>query len=268
LLFEDSPTQYANYIDGIVKVYNYVSHFVSKEITHNKRFPMVLAGDHSTAGATITGIKMSNPKKRLGVIWIDAHADLHTPYTTPSGNLHGMPLAVCLGINNIEHQRNDIPKEIADHWHRLKHMGGVYPKIEANDLVFIALRDTEEEEDLLTSRMGIRNFSVEEVHEKGSKQIVEDVLSYLSNCDLIYISFDVDSMDCNLISKGTGTPVDNGLSEEEATDIVCGLVSNPKTCCLEITEINPTLDNKCNIMAETAFRILDRATNVVKNRPN
>ncbi len=266
LLFEASPTQYANYIDGIVKVYNYVSHFVSEEVTQNKRFPIVLAGDHSTAGATISGIKKSNPGKRLGVIWIDAHADLHTPYTTPSGNLHGMPLAICLGIDNLEHQRNDIPAEIAQHWHRLKHMGEVYPKIEANDLVFVALRDTEKEEDFLTQRMGIRNFSVEEVREKGTSEIVVDVLSYLNNCDLIYISFDVDSMDCDLISKGTGTPVPNGLSEEQATDIVCGLVANPKICCLELTEVNPTLDNKCNTMAETAFRILDRATNIVKNR--
>lgn len=266
LLFEDSPTQYANYIDGIVKVYNYVSHYVSEEVTHNKRFPIVLAGDHSTAGATITGIKKSNPNKRLGVIWIDAHADLHTPYTTPSGNVHGMPLAVCLGIDNIEHQRNDIPKEIAEHWHKLKHMGGVYPKIEANDLVFIALRDTEAEEDFLTERLGIRNFAVEEVREKGTKKIVQDVLTYLNDCDMIYISFDVDSMDCDLVSKGTGTPVPNGLSEEEATDIVCGLVADPKTCCLEVTEVNPTLDNKKNTMAETAFRVLDRATNVVKNR--
>lgn len=266
LLFEDSPTQYANYIDGIVKVYNYVSHYVSEEVTHNKRFPIVLAGDHSTAGATITGIKISNPNKRLGVIWVDAHADLHTPYTTPSGNVHGMPLAVCLGIDNIEHQRNDIPKEIADHWDKLKQMGGVYPKIEANDLVFIALRDTEAEEDFLTKRFGIRNFAVKEVREKGTKQTVKEVLEYLNNCDLIYVSFDVDSMDCDLVSKGTGTPVPNGLSEEEATDIVCGLVADPKTCCLEVTEVNPTLDNKKNTMAETAFRVLDRATNVVKNR--
>ncbi|BDS13935.1 arginase [Aureispira anguillae] len=266
LLFEDSPTQYANYIDGIVKVYNYVSHYVSEEVTYNKRFPIVLAGDHSTAGATITGIKKSNPNKRLGVIWIDAHADLHTPYTTPSGNVHGMPLAVCLGIDNIEHQRNDIPKEIAEHWHRLKHMGDVYPKIEANDLVFIALRDTEEEEDFLTNRLGIRNFAVDEVREKGTTQIVKEVLSYLHNCDMIYISFDVDSMDCHLVSKGTGTPVPHGLSEEEATDLVCGLVADPKTCCLEVTEVNPTLDDKCNTMAETAFRVLDRATNIVKNR--
>ncbi|WMX15556.1 MULTISPECIES: arginase [unclassified Aureispira] len=266
LLFEDSPTQYANYIDGIVKVYNYVSHYVSEEVTYNKRFPIVLAGDHSTAGATITGIKKSNPDKRLGVIWIDAHADLHTPYTTPSGNVHGMPLAVCLGIDNIEHQRNDIPKEIAEHWHQLKHMGGVYPKIEANDLVFIALRDTEEEEDFLTERLGIRNFAVKEVREKGTQQTVKEVLAYLNNCDMIYVSFDVDSMDCELVSKGTGTPVPNGLSEEEATDIVCGLVADPKTCCLEVTEVNPTLDNKQNTMAETAFRVLDRATNIVKNR--
>jgi len=266
LLFEDSPTQYANYIDGIVKVYNYVSHFVSEEVTYNKRFPIVLAGDHSTAGATITGIKKSNPNKRLGVIWIDAHADLHTPYTTPSGNLHGMPLAVCLGINNLENQRNDIPKEIKDHWHKLKHMGDVYPKIEPNDLVFIALRDTEKEEDYLCERLGIRNFDVEEVQEKGAPKIVEEVLQYLINCDMIYISFDVDSMDCNLVSKGTGTPVPEGLSEEEATEIVTGLVADPKTCCLEITEVNPTLDNKCNVMAETAFRVLDQAAQTVLNR--
>lgn len=266
LLFEASPTRYANYIDGIVKVYNYVSHFVSEEVTYNRRFPIVLAGDHSTAGATITGIKKSNPNKRLGVIWIDAHADLHTPYTTPSGNMHGMPLAVCLGIDNLEQKRNDIPPHIAEHWHKLKHMGDVYPKIEPNDLVFIALRDTEEEEDFLTARMGIRNFAVAEVREKGTAQVVEEVLAYLHGCDLIYISFDVDSMDCNLVSRGTGTPVPNGLSEQEATELVCGLVANPKTCCLELTEINPTLDNKSNTMAETAFRILDKATDIVKQR--
>ena len=266
LLFEDNPTQYANYIDGIVKVYNYVAHFISEEVTYNRRFPIVLAGDHSTAGATITGIKKSNPDKRLGVIWIDAHADLHTPYTTPSGNLHGMPLAICLGIDNIEKKRNDVPPDIAEHWYKLKHMGDVYPKIEANDLVFIALRDTEEEEDFLTARLGIRNFTVQEVREKGTTQTVNDVLDYLRNCDLIYISFDVDSMDCNLVSSGTGTPVADGLSEQEASELVCGLVANPKTCCLEVTEVNPTLDDKGNAMAETAFRILERATDIVKQR--
>jgi arginase len=177
-----------------------------------------------------------------------------------------MPLAVSMGLDNFENQCNEVPEVIADHWHRLKHMGDVYPNIEANDLVYIALRSTEKEEDYLIQRLGLRNFSIDEVHEKGSEQVVEEVLACLNNCDLIYVSFDVDSMDCDLVSRGTGTPVPNGLSEEEATEIVCGLVSYPKTCCLEFTEINPTLDNKCNTMAETAFRILDRATNIVKNR--
>ena len=263
LLFGPSPAQYAKYIDGIFKVYNYVSHFVSEEVTFNKRFPIILAGDHSTAGATIAGIRKSNPDKRLGVVWIDAHADLHTPYTTPSGNLHGMPLAICLGIDNLEKRRNDIPDMIADHWTHLKELGGVFPKIYAQDLVFVALRDTEPEEDYLCDRYQIRNFSVDEVNQKGTTQTVEDILTYLHRCDMIYISFDVDSMDCNLVSCGTGTPVSDGLSEQQAAEIVCGLVADEKTCCLEFTEINPTLDNKENTMAETAFRILDKASETI-----
>lgn len=266
LLFLESPTPHAKYIDGIVKVYNYVSHFVSEEVTYNKRFPIVLAGDHSTAGATITGIKKSNPDKKLGVVWIDAHADLHTPYTTPSGNVHGMPLAVCLGIDNLDCKRNDIPDNVADSWNKLKTMGNVFPKIYAEDLVFVALRDTEEEEDFLLKERNIPNFEVADVRKRGTAAVVQDILAYLDHCDMIYVSFDVDSMDCDLVSRGTGTPVPNGLSEEEATAIVTGLVAAKKTCCLEITEVNPTLDNKCNLMGETAFRVLDAATEAVLNR--
>lgn len=266
LLFEDSPTKDAKYIDGIIKVYNYVSHFVSEEVTYNRRFPIVLACDHSTAGATITGIKHSNPDKRLGVVWIDAHADLHTPYTTPSGNVHGMPLAACLGIDNLERKRNDIPANVADSWNKLKEMGGVCPKILAEDLVFVALRDTEPEEDFLLEKRNIPNFDVAQVRRDGTAKVVASILKYLDHCDMIYVSFDVDSMDCDLISKGTGTPVPNGLNEQEASEIVCGLMANKKTCCLEITEVNPTLDNKGNVMAETAFRILDKATEVVVKR--
>jgi arginase len=266
LLFQESPTKHALYIDGIVKVYNYVSHFVSEEVTYNKRFPIILAGDHSTAGATITGIKKSNPNKRLGVVWIDAHADLHTPYTTPSGNVHGMPLAACLGIDNMEQKRNDIPDTVADSWNKLKQMGDVYPKIHSEDLVFVGLRDTEVEEDFLLAKRNIPNFDIAMVREQGTATIVTNILQYLDHCDMIYVSFDVDSMDCDLVSRGTGTPVPNGLSEQEATEIVSGLVADKKTCCLEITEVNPTLDNKCNLMAETAFRVLEKATDTVLNR--
>ena len=94
LLYEPIESPYAKRIKGIVSMYEKVSKSIQETIKGNF-FPVVLSGDHSIAGATIAGIKMAKPKSKLGVIWIDAHADLHTPYTTPSGNMHGMPLATC-----------------------------------------------------------------------------------------------------------------------------------------------------------------------------
>lgn len=264
MLFWDSPHPFAKYIDGVEKVYTYVSYEVANQLVERQHFPIVLAGDHSTAGATIAGIRKAYPHSRLGVVWIDAHADLHTPYTTPSGNIHGMPLAVSLGIDNLDCRRNEIPADIHRYWEKLKNMGNVFPKIYAEDLVFIAVRDTEQEEDYLMEKLGIRNVLVNEVRQRGAARIVQEVLEKLNNCDMIYVSFDVDSMDCDLVSRGTGTPVPNGLTAQEAGDLLCGLIADPRTCCFEITEVNPLLDNKGNKMAETAFAILQRATQVVE----
>lgn len=266
MLFWDSPHPLAKYIDGVVKVYQYVSSEVANQLVERQRFPVVLAGDHSTAGATIAGIRKAYPYSRLGVVWIDAHADLHTPYTTPSGNMHGMPLAVSLGVDNLDKRRNDIPGNVLHYWERLKNMGGICPKILPEDLVFVALRDTEPEEDYLVERLGIRNISVAELRAQGAQATADAVLEHLSACDLIYVSFDVDSMDCDLVCRGTGTPVPGGLSAQEASDLLCGLVADPRTCCFEITEVNPLLDDKCNTMAETAFLALERATRVVEQQ--
>ncbi|MGB0850963.1 MAG: arginase family protein, partial [Bacteroidia bacterium] len=112
---------------------------------------------------------------------------------------------------------------------------------------------------------GIKNISVGELKLKGAEQIAEETLAYLDHCDLLYISFDVDSMDCNLISHGTGTPVPNGLDELEATTLLTELAKSDKLCCFEVTEINPTLDEKTNTMAETAFRVLDKVTDVIES---
>lgn len=264
MLFWDSPHPFAKYIDGVLKVYTYVSSEVANQLVERQHFPIILAGDHSTAGATIAGIRRAYPHSRLGVVWIDAHADLHTPYTTPSGNIHGMPLAVSLAVDNLDKCRNEIPTNIRHYWERLKNMGGICPKIYPQDLVFIAVRDTEEEEDYLIQQLNIRTTRVAEVREKGATRVVEETLAYLGDCDLIYVSFDVDNMDCDLVSKGTGTPVPDGLTAQEASDILSGLVADPRTCCFEITEVNPLLDNKCNTMAETTFLALERATKVVE----
>jgi arginase len=120
----------------------------------NNFFPVVLSGDHSTSGATITGIRMAKPKARLGVIWIDAHADLHTPYTTPSGNVHGMPLAIAINEDNEEYAVHEPDEETRKYWNQLKTMGKIAPKVLPEDIVYISLRDYQKEEKHLIENMG------------------------------------------------------------------------------------------------------------------
>jgi arginase len=194
----------------------------------------------------------------LGVVWIDAHGDLHSPYTTPSGNMHGMPLAISLADDNLEMKCNDPDALAVEKWNELKNLGGISPKIDPDDLVFFAVRDTEKPEDFLRKKHGIRNFEVSEIRNRGIEACLQDAKDRLKNCDLIYVSFDVDSMDCDLVSKGTGTPVKDGLTPEEALEIMQGFINDERLICLEMLEINPLLDNKGNVMAETAAKILDK----------
>jgi arginase len=260
LLYEPIESPYAKRIKGVVSMYEKVSKAVSDSMKNNF-FPVLISGDHSIAGATIAGIKMGRPKSKLGVIWIDAHADLHTPYTTPSGNMHGMPLAVAINEDNQECSVHDLDDETTKQWNLLKNMGKIAPKVLPEDIVFISLRDFEREERFLIDKYGMKVVSTKEVRNKGAENIVRSVLRYLSDCTDIYISFDVDSLD-SAISKGTGTPVGNGLREREAEDLISKFMQNRKVCCFEITEVNPTLDKE-NLMAEIAFNILQRSVNVL-----
>ena len=255
----------AHNIDGLIKLYEDFCVKLKDVYTHNE-FPIVLAGDHSSAAGTISGIKSNFPDKKLGVIWVDAHADLHSPYTSPTGNMHGMPLAVCLDEDNLDKKKNQVTRHTEVRWETLKSVSGNIPKIEYEDLVLIGTRDTEIEEDYLIEKHNIKLVKVEELKQKGAGSIAKETLEYLDSCDLIYISFDVDSMDCDLISHGTGTPVPNGFSEAEVTDLLTGLATSPKLCCFEVTEINPTLDEKTNTMADTAFRVLDKVTKVIEQQ--
>ncbi len=260
LLYEPVASPYAKRIAGVYTMYERVSNAVA-ETLKSGLFPVVLAGDHSTGGATIAGIKIAKPKNRLGVIWIDAHADMHTPYTTPSGNMHGMPLAISIAEDNIEHKVHNPDAETVSIWNKLKNLGKIQPKINPEDIVFIALRDFEKEEEALIKKYNIKVIPVQEVRRKGVENIVRQSLMHLSNCDDIYVSFDVDSLDSS-ISRGTGTPVSNGLKEREAEDMIASLMQNHKIRCFEITEVNPTLDKE-NLMAEIAFNILQRSVNLL-----
>ena len=252
-------------LDSMVRLYD---DFCLKfeDVYKSGNLPIVIAGDHSSAGGTISGIKRTYPQKRLGVIWIDAHADLHSPYTSPTGNIHGMPLALSLGIDNVECQKNELSSLTIESWNALKNNANISPKISTNDIVIIGVRDTEKEEDYLINKHKIKTIKVEEVRKNGASKSSKIALEHLKNCDIIYISFDVDSMDCDLVSHGTGTPVPNGFSEAEVTDLIVELCKSPKLCCFEITEINPLLDEKTNTMAETGLRILEKVTHTIESK--
>lgn len=260
LLYEPIHSPYAKRINGILNLYERVSKSVCETIKTNF-FPIVISGDHSSSGGTIAGIKMAKPKSKLGVIWIDAHADLHTPFTTPSGNMHGMPLSASIDEDNEECAVHEVDEKTKKTWEALKRIGKIHPKVSPDDVVFISLRDYEKEERHLIEKHGMKVITTKEVRSKGPENIVRSVIRYLADCTDIYISFDVDSLDAS-ISKGTGTPVGNGLKEREAEDLISKFMQNRKICCFEITEVNPTLDKE-NLMAEIAFNILQRSVNIL-----
>lgn len=260
LLFEQSGSPYAKRLKGIISVCERVAKEVAESLKR-KEFVIVLAGDHSTSTGTMAGIKMAHPKHKLGVIWIDAHADIHSPFTSPTGNLHGMAVAAALGEDNSNNRMNKPDKDAADLWNKLKKIGNIAPKITYRDLVYIGVRDVEPEESYLIKKHKVKSFSTSEVKRNGVEKIARDALAHLAHCNIIYISFDVDSMDSS-ISKGTGTPVRNGITEKEAGSLCVRLAQNEKVLCFEIAEVNPTLDKE-NLMAENTFEILQRVVSQI-----
>jgi arginase len=260
LLFNSAEHAYAKFIDGVLIMEERVCLEVYEQL-FDDFFPMVMAGDHSTAYGTIAGIKKAHPKKRLGVIWIDAHADLHSPYTTPSGNMHGMTLAMACDIDNLECKINDPKGETIEYWEQIMNVGIPGAKIYPEDLVFVSMRDMEKPENYIINKYGIPNFTAEDVKRLGAAAVAREALKCLDHCDLIYVSFDVDSMDSR-ISVGTGTPVPNGLTVEEAKTLNVELAKSPKLCAWEIAEVNPTLDTQ-NSMAESAFEIMEATARVI-----
>ncbi|MFI5135647.1 MAG: arginase, partial [Chitinophagales bacterium] len=202
-------------------------------------FPIVISGDHSTSAGTVAGVKLAYPEARIGAIWIDAHADLHSPYTTPSGNMHGMALAAALAEDNLSQKINTPDESTISFWEDFKLIGGISPKIRYENLVYISLRDMEPQEEYLIRQNKVKVFSTDEINNLGIDKIGREVLMAVEPCDYIYISFDVDSMDPT-ISRGTGTPAPNGITEKQAASLLQRLVQNPKVCCFEIAEVNPT----------------------------
>ena len=263
-IYNKVNNSFAKRIDSVltqcVRVANHV-----KVNLQEKRFPIVLSGDHSSALGSISGVKAAFPRQRVGVIWIDAHADIHSPYTSPSGNIHGMPLAAAIADDNVDYQVNEVSRDTVELWERMKNIETPVQKLQPQDLVYFGVRDTEAPEDSQIKKYNIKNYKVEEVRYRGLEVCVDEAMDKLKDCDVIYISFDVDSMDCDMVSYGTGTPVPKGFDPQEIKEIIKRIVDTKKVVCVEFVEVNPLLDTKGNVMAETAFDILESVTEEVYN---
>ena len=260
-LFKKTKYKWAKYASPLINIYSDISNKISSILKEN-RFPIIFSGDHGNAYGSICGLKKSFINDEIGVIWIDAHADLHSPYTTPSGNIHGMPLAMALNEDNLKFEIGDVDKETIKVWDKLKKIDNIYPKIKPSNIVYIGLRDTEKEEDYLISKHNIKVYSPDKIRLIGIDEVINEVKErILKNCKHVYVSFDVDSLDSEKVSSGTGTPIKNGLLIDECKDIIKSFLNWKKTKCLEITEINPLLDKK-NKMTKSIFDILEYILNI------
>lgn len=254
-LDDDEPSELVHHGELIIDTLSRAVTLLSG-ILEEKAVPLIFTGDHSNGLAAISAYKEVFPKNRLGVIWIDAHADLHSPYSTHSGNIHGMPLAAALGRGSEANDRNKPDRRTESIWNDLVKLGKkrLSPKLQPADLVLIDIRDAEEEELEWMNQKGIRFFTPADRKSLGIPAIIQTTLEHLSQCDHLLVSFDVDSLDPEL-SYGTGTPVPDGLNHAEAVALLSGFLSQPKVFAMEVTEINPLLDRH-QPMEKTAASIL------------
>lgn len=199
----------------------------SAELINNQTFPLVFGGDHSMAMGTWSGVVSAlNAYQNFGLMWIDAHMDAHTPSTSLTGNLHGMPLAALLG-----HGHASLTALCSDK-----------TKLSANHVVMIGIRSYEKQEhDFLTS-MGVKIYYMQDVKERGFKAVYEEALEIVSAAKEGFgITFDVDAFDAELV-PGTGTKEIDGLRRREVFPVMSGIAAHAKIKAIEIAEFNPELD--------------------------
>ena len=227
------------YLPEIVRACTLLSAKVEK-ILEESDFPLVLGGDHSIAIGTIAGVSNYCRKnnKKLGVIWVDAHGDMNTAETSPSGNIHGMPLAASIGLGALE----------------LTSVGGDFQKVDPKNVVMIAIRELDQGEKIAIKKNNMSIFTMEDIDKHGMGVIITKALRKLKECDFIHISFDLDAMDPKEC-PGVGTPVKGGLDYREAHLIMETLSENNRMNSLEIVEANPILDNR-NQSAEFAVELM------------
>ncbi len=224
----------ADYTGRIAQICEDVYH-AGRQALQDKRFPIFLGGDHSIAVGTVGGVSHQAP---AGLLWIDAHADFNIPETSPSGNIHGMPLAVLTGDGNDA----------------LVNVGRKGAKIDPENVVIIGIRalDTEERERLKSS--GITVFTMRDIDEQGISSVVNKAVMKFVHIKRVHISLDMDALD-PVEAPGVGTPVPGGLTYREAHLIMELISDTGKLSAIDLVEINPILDIR-NKTAELAVELM------------
>ena len=241
-LLHGSPTPFAKNIGHIYDFNRVLKETVNQELLKGN-FVLLLSGDHSNAIGGVAGFRQAFNEASNQVIWLDAHGDLHSPYTTPSGNMHGMPLATLLGLNNHHLKNRELPLETIQQWESLKALTiNQQGHLKPEEIICIGIRDLEQEEWTLIEKLGIQHLDNKVFKKENTSDICNQIDQKIAKTPM-YVSFDVDVIDSRL-SNGTGTPVPEGLNVEQVTQILSCLLAKENCKMLEITEVNPLLDTQ------------------------
>lgn len=222
------------YLPSVVSVCELIYDIGHQAVTAGS-LPIFIGGDHSIAVGTIGGVTHSEPR---GVLWIDAHGDFNTPETSPSGNLHGMPLAALMGLGAPE----------------LVDLGRPGPKLNASQVILIGIRDLDPQERDLIKQSGVVVYTMREIDERGIATVAREALERLEQFSQIHVSLDMDSLD-PAAAPGVGTPVPGGLTYREAHLLMEIIADCACVGSVDVVEINPILDNR-NQTAKIAMELV------------
>ncbi|MGE5644705.1 MAG: arginase [Acidobacteriota bacterium] len=217
----------ARYLPQIAHTCTRLAEAVEDALTRG-RMPLVIGGDHSIAIGTVAGLAnhYRKEKKAAGLLWIDAHADMNTPQTSPSGNIHGMPLACITGTG---------PRA-------LTHIFGYAPKVDPKNVALVGIRDVDALEKPHVKQSGVRAFTMRDIDERGMRAVMEEALQIVqAGTEGFDVSLDMDSVDPEN-APGVGTPVRGGLSYREAHLAMEMIGDSGGMASMEVVEVNPVYD--------------------------
>jgi arginase len=217
----------AKYLPQITAICEQIAELVGLALKDGK-FPLVLGGDHSIAVGTVSGVSkyFHDKGESIGLLWIDAHADMNTPESSPSGNIHGMPLACCTGFGPAE----------------LTHIFGYAPKVSPHNTVLIGIRSVDGLERGMVHKSGVRTFTMRDIDERGTQAVMQEAIRIASAGTAgFHVSLDMDAVDPQE-APGVGTPVRGGMTYREAHLAMELLCDCGQVTSLEVVEVNPVID--------------------------